>query len=460
MNTPSLTSHVVVVDITPDAGRMVIVTLSGGSLSTTEVHRFEHHSDRRSTHSVNHLVTEIIAGLRIVNLELSSAKATVSISACGGDYVCLTPQRDIVSASTYPAQPGKVTCNPRDFFTLTGVQPAPTATAFRLHAHLNSNPEDRSRIDAVLSIPDYIVYQLTGVMGWSRSILSGTGLTQPGSKHWSPEVFNTLGIPQHCVGEPSPDMTVVGPVTVPGLDNFTVVRGGADNNACAVHGLGLVDGEAFISFDADSLVGCVTDDPQLGDTAFAAHFSNDNCTDGHTRLQRVLPGLRLLEHCCAVFANQGRASDVAILTAQAAQHYDPGITIDITAPGISNYPEHIARLLRHHGVDRLGESCDDPALIMRVVIASLARAHATTVANLEQTIQKRITSIRLIGAGAQNTLLCKLTAQACGIPVAAGPRDATPFGSALAQLELCGHDRDALLDIERARTVRTVYTPS
>ena len=103
MNTPSLTSHVVVVDITPDAGRMVIVTLSGGSLSTTEVHRFEHHSDRHSTHSVNHLVTEIIAGLRIVNLELSSAKATVSISACGGDYVCLTPQPDIVSASTYPA---------------------------------------------------------------------------------------------------------------------------------------------------------------------------------------------------------------------------------------------------------------------------------------------------------------------------------------------------------------------
>ena len=105
MNTPSLTSHVVVVDITPDTGRMVIVTLSGGSLSTTEVHRFEHHSDRHSTHSVNHLVTEIIAGLRIVNLELSSAKATVSISACGGDYVCLTPQRDIVSAREGDLQP-------------------------------------------------------------------------------------------------------------------------------------------------------------------------------------------------------------------------------------------------------------------------------------------------------------------------------------------------------------------
>ena len=91
MNTPSLTSHVVVVDITPDAGRMVIVTLSGGSLSTTEVHRFEHHSDRHSTHSVNHLVTEIIAGLRIVNLELR-ARRPPSLSVLAVAITCASPR--------------------------------------------------------------------------------------------------------------------------------------------------------------------------------------------------------------------------------------------------------------------------------------------------------------------------------------------------------------------------------
>ena len=78
---------------------------------------------------------------------------------------------------------------------------------------------------AALFLPDYFAYRLTGVVGWSRTIASTSGLLTPGGGDFNDEIFSRLGIPRGWFGELSADRTVVGPCTVPGLETLTVVRG-------------------------------------------------------------------------------------------------------------------------------------------------------------------------------------------------------------------------------------------
>ena len=469
------THHAVVVDVGSSSGRVLIATLDDTTLSTTEVHRFAHHAEEHHGQlvwDIDRITVETITGLEKAKVELGGGvPATVSIDTWGVDYVCVdvagnrvgpvVSYRDQRTART--ADIAQESLRPQEHFGYTGVQPEAITTARQLCAQTYEQPGSFEGVDKLLLLPDYLAMQLTGVAGWSPTIMSTTALATPGARHWADQVFEAFEIPRRLVGPPAASMSSIGAVTIPRLENFTVVRGGAHDTACAVHGLGLDAGEAFLSCGSWSLVGCVQDHPALDPEVFEAGFSNEVCTDGRIRLLRNLTGLWILQQSCRVFEQQGREHDIAILAAKAAQTPDPGVFIDTTDPVFAvpgDYPVLVTQALREAGYVDTQEEYADPALIVRVITASLARAHAAAVADLERLTRQRIRSLRMIGGGVRNTLLCQLTANECGIPVVAGPQEGTAFGSALAQFEIQGLDRARLLELQQAHTVRTVYTPN
>ncbi|WP_275419341.1 FGGY-family carbohydrate kinase, partial [Acrocarpospora phusangensis] len=76
--------------------------------------------------------------------------------------------------------------------------------------------------------------------------------------------------------------------------------------------------------------------------------------------------------------------------------------------------------------------------LVRCVLESLALGHRMAVRRAAELSGRRVEVIHLVGGGSRNTLLCQLTADACGLPVVAGPTEATALGNVLVQARAAG----------------------
>ena len=75
---------------------------------------------------------------------------------------------------------------------------------------------------------------------------------------------------------------------------------------------------------------------------------------------------------------------------------------------------------------------------MRCIYQSLAMKYRYTFETLHRLTGKEFQHIHVIGGGIKDTLLCQLTADACSIPVLAGPAEATAMGNISVQLIAAG----------------------
>jgi rhamnulokinase len=94
------------------------------------------------------------------------------------------------------------------------------------------------------------------------------------------------------------------------------------------------------------------------------------------------------------------------------------------------------------------------AEVVRCVLESLAAAFARSVADAVRLSGRDVRVVHLVGGGARNTLLCRLTADACGLPVVAGPVEATALGNVLVQARAAG-DLTGSLETLRALVRQT-----
>jgi rhamnulokinase len=77
-------------------------------------------------------------------------------------------------------------------------------------------------------------------------------------------------------------------------------------------------------------------------------------------------------------------------------------------------------------------------VLTRCILDSLALAHRRAVRQARELAGRDVDAIHVVGGGARNELLCRLTADACGLPVLAGPVEATALGNVLVQARAAG----------------------
>ncbi|GAA5116082.1 rhamnulokinase [Pseudonocardia adelaidensis] len=461
--------RVAAVDLGASSGRVMAAEVGPDRLELTEVARFPNGPVRlRDTlhWDLLALYRGVLDGLRAAGPELDA----VGIDSWGVDYGLLDAtgallgnpvhHRDARTDGVAERVNGIVP--PADLYAATGVQVMPINTIYQLVAALGT--PQLAAAKQLLLLPDLLAYWLTGTRRAEVTNASTTGLLDVAARTWSDGVARRVGIDPALfaplveagerIGDVSPhvlaDTGLTGPVPV--------IAVGSHDTASAVVGVP-AEGErfAFISCGTWSLVGVELPAPVLTEASRAANFSNELGVDGTVRYLRNVMGLWLLQECLRAWPD----TDLITVLDEAAAAPAFAAVVDAGAPEFlapDRMPERIADACR-----RLGQ--DPPpsrGATVRCVLESLALAHRRVVRQAVALSGREVDVVHVVGGGSRNALLCQLTADACGLPVVAGPVEATAMGNVLVQARALGAlhgDLAALRALLRATQPLTRYEP-
>ncbi len=329
-------------------------------------------------------------------------------------------------------------------YAATGLQLLPFNTIFQLVAA--GQTAQMAAAKTLLLIPDLMAYWLTGQIGAERTNASTTQLLDVHSGKWSAELAARVGIrmdilpplrePGTRIGVTRDDM---------GLGAIPVTAVASHDTASAVVGVPARGRNfAYISCGTWSLAGVELEAPVLSEESRKANFTNEIGVDGTVRYLRNVMGLWLLQECQRVWG----IADLSPLLREAAQVPLLRAVVDPNDPSFlppGDMPTRIGEACR-----RLGQP--EPrtrAETVRCVLDSLALAHRSTLDQAQLLSGSAVDVVHMVGGGARNDLLCQLTADACGLPVLAGPVEATALGNILVQARAAG-SVGATLDEMRA----------
>ncbi|MEY9211961.1 rhamnulokinase [Thermobifida halotolerans] len=446
------------VDLGASSGRVVAGRIGARELALTEVHRFPNggvplpdglHWD------VVGLYREIRHGLRRA---AEHAPASIGVDSWAVDYGLLDGDGALLGLPHHyrDARTDGVAASTAErlgadrLYAVNGLQFLPFNTVFQLAAARGTAALAAAR--TLLLVPDLIGYWLTGSIGAEVTNASTTGLLDVATRSWDTALAAEVGAdpailpPLREPGSPlGPLLPEVAEAT--GLDGVPVVAVASHDTASAVVGVpATVPDFAYISCGTWSLAGLELDAPLRTEAARAANFTNELGVDGTVRFLRNVMGLWLVNESLRTWGMT--ADQLPDLLARAAEEPAFAALVDPDDPRFlppGDMPARIAEYCRATGQ----RPPQGHAAVLRCVLESLALAHRRVIRTAARLTGRDVSVVHVVGGGARNELLCQLTADAVGLPVLAGPVEATAIGNLLVQARAAG----LVGDLERMRAL-------
>jgi rhamnulokinase len=470
------TASVAAVDLGASSGRVMLGRVGPGLLDLTEVHRFPNEPVRvlDTLHwDILALHRGVLDGLRRAGVAASRLDS-IGVDTWGVDYALVDSSGALLGnpvhyrdARTEGVLEKLVADVPaRELYETTGAQFLPFNTICQLMAAAGS--PQLAAAARLLLLPDLLAYWLTGAQRSEITNASTTQMLDVRRRAWAVELVRRVGVdprlladlaePGERLGELVP--SAVREAGLPGPVPVTAV--GSHDTASAVVGVPARGRRfAYVSAGTWSLVGVELDGPVLTDDSRRANFTNELGVDGTVRYLRNVMGLWLLQESIRTWRLSGVDTDVAALLREAAEvpAFRAVVDVDDEAflpPG--DIPGRIAAACRRLDQPAPGS----PAETVRCIVDSLALGHRRAVRQAQALSGLDVDAVHVVGGGARNALLCQLTADACGLPVVAGPVEATALGNVLVQaraLGAAGGDLAALRDLLRATHQLRHYAP-
>ncbi|WP_309133497.1 rhamnulokinase family protein [Cellulomonas sp.] len=338
-----------------------------------------------------------------------------------------------------------------ELYARTGLQVQPFNTVFQLVAAQGTAQLDAAR--RLLLVPDLLGAWLTGEQVAEVTNASTTGLLDATTRTWATDVAARLGVDAgllpplrdagELLGHVRPDLAEQIGHRAP-LPVWTV---GSHDTASAVVAVPATGEDfAYVSCGTWSLVGLELPAPVLTEASRAANFTNEAGVDGTVRYLKNVMGLWVLSESLRTWHEAGLPAELPDLLAAAAQV--PGLTtvVDVDAPEFlppGDMPGRIAA-----AAARTGQTPpQSQAETVRCVLDSLALAYRRAVRQAVALSGRDVSVVHLVGGGVRNTLLCRLTADATGLPVVAGPVEGAALGNVLVQARAAGVLSGSLTDL-------------
>lgn len=444
-------------DFGASSGRAILGEYENGALTYREIHRFENNPVEENGHlrwNFPELMREVYRAL-----EMAGPVDSIAFDTWGVDFGLLDENGNLLekpvhyrdSRTQHTLEKAFSVMSAQDLYAATGSQLMAINTLFQLME------TDLSKAKQVLFMPDLFAYQLCKKAVCEQSIASTSQMLDLQKKAWSETVLSAFEIPKEIFAPLVQSGTVIGEyqgakvVAVAGHDTQSAVAAMPAQN----------ENSAFLSCGTWSLFGCELDATVLTAQSREAEMSNELGANGKINYLKNITGLWLIQESRRQWRREGKEYSFGEIAAMAEQAEPMKCFIDVNAPQFAapgDVPERIREYCRETGQfvpQSVGE-------VARCIYESLAWQYRETFLEMQNITGKRFETLHILGGGCQAALLCQLTADALGVPVQAGPVEATALGNLLLQLKALG-EIDSLAEgramIQKIETV-TQYLPS
>lgn len=464
------TKKFLAIDLGASSGRGIIGAFDGERITLRENHRFPNEpvmAGGRFYWDILRILHEIKQSIRQSVLD-GDAVSSIGIDTWGVDYGLLDRNGRLMGNPVHyrDMRTDNITAefaqymSPEQLYRITGIQSLDFNTVYQLAAELRDDPERLRAANKLLFIPDLLNYFLTGKMATEYTIASTGALLDAEKRDISTGILDAMGIsrdlfapvvqPGQRLGKLHADI-----LEEVGTTDAEVIHVAAHDTASAVIAVpARSDDFIYISSGTWSLLGAELPSPMITPESFAHNFTNEGGVEGKIRFLKNIMGLWLVQESRRQWKREGKDYSFADLSmmASAAKPLRCLINPDdkrFATPG--NMPRRIADYCRETGQpvpETEGE-------IIRCVLESLALCYRATIDMITAMRGKAPTALNIVGGGTQDKLLCQFAANACGIPVYAGPVEATAIGNIVMQAISAG----VLSSLREAREVVAASFP-
>jgi rhamnulokinase len=353
--------------------------------------------------------------------------------------------------------------SPEELYGITGIQFMSINTLIQLASEVFEQSGRLERGHRILMMPDALACQLSGAMVAEATIASTSQMLDARTRTWSDELVGRLGLRRDLLPDIVEPGTVLGKCTrESGSGDIDVVATAGHDTASAVAAVP-AEGDApwaYVSSGTWSLVGVETGEPLLTDEAREVGVTNEGGVDATYRLLKNITGLWLLQECMRIWEERGRKLTIQEVCAAAAEAPSDGPLVD---------PDNASFLAPRDMLAAIADFCtrtnqappESVAATARCVFESLALKTRVVIDRIAGLIHTEPEVIHMVGGGARNELLCRMTADAAARPVVAGPSEATAIGNLLVQAKAAGRigSLPELRQIVRSNVAPVRYEP-
>jgi rhamnulokinase len=439
----------IAVDLGAGSGRVFLVGLDKEELLLQEIRRFQYPPSVSAGHlrwDLHQIFDEIKEGLRAAAArarELGREIQSLGVDSWGVDYGLIDADGQLIElpicyrdSRTEGVMEQLFDRVPRaEIFARTGIQFLQINSLFQLFAHAHEGlPSDAQTL---LLMPDVINFFLSGRRACEYTNATTTQMLSARTGTWDCELLNRLSLPTSLLPEIIPAGSTVGRIRAElaaelEIDPVTVIAPATHDTGSAVAGAPIDEGWAYISSGTWSLVGIERSEALINDQVARHNFTNEGGAFGTIRFLKNVMGLWILEQCRKEWQRNGVEFDYDVLLREVEAIEDYPALIFPDDQRFLNPPGMLAAIALQ--LEETGQtSFSEPARIAKMVLDSLAFRYASLIGTIESLTNQKIREMRIIGGGSQNAYLNQATANATGLPVSAGPVEATAIGNALVQ---------------------------
>lgn len=424
------------IDIGASSGRHIVGREDGGKIMTEEVYRFKNGVEELggslvwNTEALFYNVKEGIKRALAKYPRISS----LAIDTWGVDYVLMNGDSAVLPCAAYRDDRtadiidevhARISFD--ELYKRTGIQFQPFNTIYQLY-----EDKKRGRLSAAtdfLMVPEYLNYLLTGVKKKEYTNATTTGLVNAQTGDWDWDIIESLGFPEEIFGKLHAPGESVGmlkdDIAAEVGGQIEVVLCASHDTASAVEGIPMDGNQPYISSGTWSLLGIKSPVAHTDESSRAGNWSNEGGV-GYVRYQKNIMGMWVVNRLKEELCPQKPFEDII---AEARKSSFEGVA-DINAPQFLA-PERMTEAF-DVSLKSPPKTCGD---YFKCAFLSLAESYAKSLKELEENTGIRAEELYIVGGGAKNKFLNKLTEDFCGVKVVALPIEATAIGNLKIQIE-------------------------